>query len=293
MSFGTSIKLPYGTVYFNRVTLRSKYDLLSQQEEADKDLQRIKEELKMMAAGTPKDLFPDEEDVFFRVKQEFDGNWELLEDYFFDSIRARIVLNELDGWNWDHSDHLGEITEEKLDPDNPNDWKRIASGDYYPDTSLRDMESASMEKLDAQIQSIAERYLFKENRLLDKYVLYYKDRLYHTHDGLFLFSSAESARKHFFNNLDLRLSSFTDKKFIEKNHDFMTKDLLPFIEENDTQSHADYLATIDDVKASDKQYDFELTGKRHDYLEQAITNYIMQFVEIKHVEMVEIESSTE
>jgi len=123
MSFGTSIKLPYGTVYFNRVTLHLKYDLLSQQEEADKDIQRIKEELKMMAAGTPKDLFPDEEDVFFRVKQEFDGKWELLEDYFFDSIRARIVLNELDGWNWDHRDSMGEITEEKLDPDSPHDWK--------------------------------------------------------------------------------------------------------------------------------------------------------------------------
>lgn len=43
MSYGTSVKLPDGSIYFNRVTLHSMSDLFDIKEEASKSVQQAKE----------------------------------------------------------------------------------------------------------------------------------------------------------------------------------------------------------------------------------------------------------
>ena len=279
MGYGTSVKLPYGTIYLNKVTLRSKYDLLSMRDEADRDIQRVKEELKMMAAGTPKDLFPDADDVFFRVNSAFNENWEALEEYFMDYWRANIVLDELDGWKWDHTDRYGELIEEKLDPDNQEDWRRIVSGDYEDCNLVRTFKPASIDELDSQIDKFMDRFLFKENRVGGKYVLYYKGKLFHDYNGLYLFSSEESAIDHFYDCMQRNFTDLLGKQNITKNKEFYTVELLNFVDPDESHSKEGYLSLIEKTLASEENA-FDSKWELQEYVHRAIRNYMRQFVKI-------------
>lgn len=64
MSYGTSIRLPYGSVYLNKLNLKSKYDLESEINDASEEIQGAKEKLKVLVSATPRDLFPNEEESY-------------------------------------------------------------------------------------------------------------------------------------------------------------------------------------------------------------------------------------
>lgn len=281
MSFGTSVKLPYGSIYFNRVTLRSMSDLVDIKDEANKEILQAKEQLLMLASATPKDLFPGEDGVMFQLTREFNDTWESLQESFYNMNRADIVIDELDGWSWSRKDEFGEELEKPLDPSKPEDWRRIASGDYMYETN-KDIKATSLDTLDAEIDKIGESFFYKQEKIRGKYVLYYKNRLFHTSDNVYLFSSEESAYKHFFDSLDFSFSEMTKKSYIEKNYDFLRKELAKYLGQEMKQID-EYNSLLDEVLASNEKNTmeyYEQVSKLGDYVRTAVQNYVKSFVEV-------------
>lgn len=281
MSFGTSVKLPDGSIYFNRVSLHSMNDLVDIKDEATKEILQAKEQLLMLASATPKDLFAGEDGVMFQLTREFNDTWESLQESFYNMNRADIVIDELDGWSWSHKDEFGEEIEKPLDPSKPEDWRRIVSGDYISETD-KSIKVTSFEALDAEIDKISKLFFYKQDKIRGKYVLYYKKRLFHTSDNVYLFSSEESAYKHFFDSLDFSFSEMTKKSYIEKNYDFLRKELAKYLGQEMKQID-EYNSLLDVVLASNEtntmEY-YEQVSKLGDYIRTAVQNYVKSFVEV-------------
>lgn len=281
MGYGTSVKLPEGSIYFNRVALHSMSDLLDIKEEASKGVQRAKEQLLMLASATPKDLFTGEDGVMFQLTREFEDTWESLQESFFDMNRAGIVIEELDGWSWSHKDEFGEDIEESLDPSKPEDWRRITSGDYVSEADT-DINPTSLDALDAEIDKISKPFFYKQDKIRGKYVLYYKSRLFHTADNVYLFSTEESAIKHFFDSLDISVSKMTEKSYIEKNQDFLHKELAKYLGQEKKQVE-EYNLLLDAVLTSKEENTmtyYEQVSKLGDYIKTAVQNHMKNFIEV-------------
>ena len=279
MSFGTSVKLPNGSIYFNRVSLRSMSDLVDMKEEASKEIQQAKEQLLMLASATPKDLFTGEDGVMFQLTREFNDTWESLQESFYNMNRADIVIDELDGWSWRHKDEFGEEIEEPLDPSKPEDWRKIASGDYMYEID-KGIKATNLDALDAEIDKIGESFFYKRDNIRGKYVLYYKNRLFHTTDNVYLFPSEESAYKHFFDGLGFTFSEMTKMSYIEKNQNFLRKELANYL---DVEAEEDYNSLLDSILASKEENTMEYydqMSKLGDYIRTAVQCYMKNFVEI-------------
>ena len=281
MSFGTSVKLPDGSIYFNRVSLRSMSDLVDMKDEASKEVQQAKEQLLMLASATPKDLFTGEDGVMFQLTREFNDTWESLQESFYNMNRADIVIDELDGWSWRHKDEFGEEIAESLDPSKPEDWRRIASGDYMYETD-KSIKATSLDALDKEIDKVGESFFYKQDKIRGKYVLYYKNRLFHTSDNVYLFSSEESAYKHFFDSLDFSFIEMTKKSYIEKNQTFLRQELAKYLGQ-ETKQIEEYNSLLDAVLASKEdntmEY-YEQMSKLGDYIRMTVQNYMKSFVEV-------------
>jgi len=241
MGYGTYIKLPDGSIYFNRETLHSIDDLAEIKEDSEKDIQQIKERLKMLAASTPKDIFPKEDDVLIRVNSEFNDNWEFLEESFYKMVRSDIVLDELHGWTWESSGDYGDMVREKLNPSNQDDWAKISSGDYLGKLKY---ESSSLAELDSVVEKIFQRFSFKNSSVKKRYALYYMGKLFRTNDNLFLFSSQEAALDRFLHcmgitdeyYMEISLGSYVKKKYLEAHRDYLESVLARYIIEDDKHS---------------------------------------------------------
>ena len=280
MSYGTSVKLPDGSICFNRVTLHSMSDLFDIKEEASKSVQQAKEQLLMLASATPKDLFTGEDGVMFQLTREFEETWESLQDSFFDMNRAGIVIDELDGWSWRRKDEFGEETDEPIDPSKPEGWRRIACGDYTFQNE-GNLKATSLDALDAEIDKISKPFLYRKDKVRGKYVLYYKGHLFHTDENIYLFPTEEVAIKSFFESLELRFSDMTEKSYIAKNQDFLRNELAKYLDKE--VKVEDYNSLIDTILASkeDKTMTYyEQISKFGDMIRDAVQNYMKQFVEI-------------
>lgn len=277
MSYGTSIRLPYGSVYLSKLNLKSKYDLESEINDASEEIQGAKEKLKVLVSATPRDLFPNEEDVLYSVNRDFDDLWELLEENFQQKDRLELVLNEIDLWKGEHKDEFGEVVEESLDPDNSQDWAKITGERYDSSFMDRTCKAISLQELDAQIDHRLSPFLFQEERFKGKYVLYYKDKLYHSIDSLYLFSSEESALKHFFRSLDLVFSALSEKKYVVENRPFLSEELSKFLDNDMVRK--EYEALLDEVSKQDKK-NYKTECQLYDYIYMAVQNYINQFISI-------------
>ena len=277
MSYGTSIRLPYGSIYLNKMSIKGLYDLESEIDDASDSIQHVKEKLKMLASATPKDLYPNEEDVLFSLNRDFDDLWELLEEDFQKKHRLQLVLDEIDLWKGEHKDDLGEIVEESLDPDKSEDWAKITGERYNTLIMSSTCKAFSLDNLDSQIGNQITPYLFEKERLKGKYVLYYKDKLYHTINNLFLFSTEESALNHFFRGLDLNLSSLAERKYIVENRQFLSEELAKFLD--DDEKRKEYEELLDEVSKQDEK-NYATECQLYDYIKMAVDNYIKQFIRI-------------
>lgn len=287
MSYGTSIRLPEGRVYLNRMALNSLRELKEKRDEAVKDVRDMKEQLKMLAAGTPKDLFPDENDILFRVNQEFEEVWDSLEDYFWTRDLCNFVIGELDGWAWSQYSYAGsreelkEEVEEKLSPEKSDDWWRMVEHDYDSSLRLETDKVNSLETFERALDQQTDRYMSRYDKVADKYVLYFKGRLFSLHNGHFLFSSKESAIAFFFRNLGLEVHAYDEKAFVEKNKDFIFNELKPYYE--GVADNGDSMEKlVEQLLASDDR-DYEIRYKLFHKIEMALHNFILQFVEVKKV----------
>lgn len=284
MSYGTSIRLPEGRVYLNKMALNSLHELKEKRDEAAKDVRDMKEQLKMLAAGTPKDLFPGETDILFRANQEFEEIWNSLEDYFWTRDLTNYILGELYGWEWSQHCYTGKIgefkeqVEEKLDPEKSEDLWRIAEHDY--DTSLRldNDKGNTLESFEKALDQQADRYMSRYDKVADKYVLYFKGRLFCLHNGHFLFSSEESAKAFFFRYLDFEIHMYDEKAFIEKNKELIFIELNPYYEDDGEN----IVELTEHVLASEKN-NYELRYKLISKIENALRKFVLQFVEVKKV----------
>lgn len=287
MSYGTSIRLPEGRVYLNRMALNSLHELKEKRDEAAKDVRDMKEQLKMLAAGTPKDLFPGETDILFRVNQEFEEVWDSLEDYFWMRDLCNYIIGELDGWAWSQYSHAGprgefeEQVEDKLDPEQRADWWRIVEHDYDSSLRLEADKANTLETFEKALDRQAERYMSRYDRVADRFVLYFKGRLFCLHNGHFLFSSKESAIAFFFRYLDFEVSAYDEKAFVEKNKDLIFNELRSYYADavDDGESVEEL---VDQLLASDDR-DYKIRYKLIHKIEMALRNFILQFVEVKKV----------
>lgn len=275
MGYGTSVKLPYGSVYFNHSTLRSKYDLKEKRDDARKYIRSLKEDFKMMAACTPKDMFSGEDDVLFSLSRRFDEDWESLEENFLEMNRAEIVLDELDGWKWHGKDEFGEETEETLDPDKADDWALISSGDYDSLGGINE-KITSLKDLDDFIEKRSNRLFCRSDKVRGKYALYYKGRLYRSGDGLYLFSSEKSALEHFFSSVGVKFYYVSEKDYIQKNKEFLTEGLAEYLD-TETISYEGHCEMIEKILNSEK-CDYTLQSTLHENITKAFRNYLMKDV---------------
>ena len=234
----------------------------------------------MLASATPKDLFTGEDGVMFQLTREFEETWESLQDSFFDMNRAGIVIDELDGWSWRRKDEFGEETDEPIDPSKPEGWRRIACGDYTFQNE-GNLKATSLDALDAEIDKISKPFLYRKDKVRGKYVLYYKECLFHTDENVYLFPTEEVAIKSFFESLELRFSDMTEKSYIAKNQDFLRNELAKYLDKE--VKVEDYNSLIDTILASkeDKTMTYyEQISKFGDMIRDAVQNYMKQFVEI-------------
>lgn len=131
MSSGVSVKPKYGTVYFKNIHVRTMGELDNKIEEAEESVAKCKEKLKMLAAATPKDIFPPSEDnngdCLFSVNREFDETWEWLEEEQFQLNRLYLMRDILTDWEFDLSEDNSEQT---LDLRKYEDFQKVCPDPY-------------------------------------------------------------------------------------------------------------------------------------------------------------------
>ncbi len=145
-----------------------------------------------------------------------------------------------------------------------------------------DINATSLDAIDAEIDKIAEPFFYKQDKIRGKYVLYYKNRLFHTADNVYLFSTEESAIKHFFEGLDISVSKMTEKSYIEKNQDFLREELPKYLGQEKAQMEEYYLlldAVLTSKEDNTMTY-YEQQSKLGDYIKTVVQNYMKNFIEV-------------
>ena len=87
-----------GEIWFRNFTFRSYGELMSEIEDAERLINSWREELKMMAVARPADMYPQEEDLIFKVSAEFDSKWESIEDEMRRLEKMRLIESLIDDW---------------------------------------------------------------------------------------------------------------------------------------------------------------------------------------------------
>lgn len=132
MSSGISIKVKRGWAHFYNVHIRSMSDLDNQIKEAEDNIKTCKEKLKMLAAATPKDIFPPTADNYgdclFSVNKEFDSIWEWLEEEQATLSKLYHMKDLIT--DWEFKLYEDDPNEEVLNINNIEDFQKICPDPY-------------------------------------------------------------------------------------------------------------------------------------------------------------------
>lgn len=87
-----------GEIWFRNFAFRSYGELMEGIEDSERLINSWREELKMMAVARPTDMYPQEEDLIFKVNAEFDSKWECIEDEMMKLAKMRLIESLIDDW---------------------------------------------------------------------------------------------------------------------------------------------------------------------------------------------------
>ena len=87
-----------GEIWFRNFYFRSHGELMEEIEDSERLINRLKEELKMMAVARPTDIYPQEDDLIFKVNSEFDSKWECIEEEMRKLEKMRLIESLIDDW---------------------------------------------------------------------------------------------------------------------------------------------------------------------------------------------------
>lgn len=87
-----------GEILFRNLAFRSYIELLEEIEDSERLINSWREELKMMAVARPTDMYPQEEDLIFKVNAEFESKWESIEDEMRKLEKMRLIESLIDDW---------------------------------------------------------------------------------------------------------------------------------------------------------------------------------------------------
>ena len=90
-----------GEIWFRNFAFRSYGELLDEIEGSERLINSWKEELKMMAIARPSDMYPQDEDLIFKVNSEFDSKWECIEDEMRKLEKMRLIVSMIDDWTFE------------------------------------------------------------------------------------------------------------------------------------------------------------------------------------------------
>lgn len=131
MSWSTEL---FCNISFNRKTYNTKYEVETDLEELDKNIENCKRELRDLAIMTEPEKFYDKEDYtspYDFVSRNLEENLELLEEFHVEKWKLEILLN-----NWDKCHNKEGLA---IDPPNEISWDTAyLHGDFvnsvkYPD----------------------------------------------------------------------------------------------------------------------------------------------------------------
>ena len=89
-----------GDIWFRNFAFRSYGELMEEIVDSERLINRWKEELKMMAIARPSDMYPQEEDLIFKVNSEFESKWECIEDEMRKLEKMRFIESLIDDWTF-------------------------------------------------------------------------------------------------------------------------------------------------------------------------------------------------
>ena len=98
MSVNQGYKPHGGEIWFRNFGFRSYGELMDEIENSERLINSWKEELKMMAMARPTDMYPQEEDLIFKVNSEFDSKWECIEDEMRKLEKMRLIVYMIEDW---------------------------------------------------------------------------------------------------------------------------------------------------------------------------------------------------
>ena len=98
MSIYQGYKPHNGEIWFRNFYFRSYGELKEEIEHSERLINKLREELKMMAIARPTDIYPQEEDLIFKVNSTFDDNWECIEDEMRKLEKLRLIVSMIDDW---------------------------------------------------------------------------------------------------------------------------------------------------------------------------------------------------
>ena len=106
---------PHGReIWFRNFAFRSYSELLEEIEDSEKLINSWKEELKMMAVARPTDMYPQEDDLIFKVNAEFESKWESIGDEMRKLEKMRLIESLIDDWVYAekslHKKHLTRLS---------------------------------------------------------------------------------------------------------------------------------------------------------------------------------------
>ena len=89
-----------GEIWFRNFYFRSYGELMEEIEDTERLINSWKEELKMMAVARPTDMYPQEDDLIFKVNSEFESKWECIEDEMRKLEKMRLIESIIEDWEY-------------------------------------------------------------------------------------------------------------------------------------------------------------------------------------------------
>lgn len=116
-----------GTITVDHFCVCSNSELEHTIDEAWKNIDHIKEKMKMYAIGNPKDMVSDSvsfPEIVDEISSSIDEYWGWLEDEIITLKRAQVVYETMSEWQY------SDDSSKNWDPNNQKDWEMMAPDMY-------------------------------------------------------------------------------------------------------------------------------------------------------------------
>lgn len=87
-----------GEIWFRDFYFKTYSDLMEEIEDSESLINSWREELKMMAMARPTDMYPQEEDLIFKVNSEFESKWDVIEEEMRKLEKMRLIESIIEEW---------------------------------------------------------------------------------------------------------------------------------------------------------------------------------------------------